>query len=407
VRILVAALLLVTVSCSNPSNETTIRQTTTLPPTITTTSPTTTTAATTTAATAASGTTSTTTTTTLPELRGLGYRVIAVDLSQPVLAFPAGDRLMVLERRGTVISLDPDNPEERTVFADLTDRVLASGIEQGLLGMAFYPGDSSRVFVYYVGRDGNSRLSEFRTENGLLAPGTERELLGFDQAIIRHYGGMVAFGPDGYLYVSLGEGGAAATHSQDPNTLLSSILRIDVDDEDAYAIPESNPFVAGGGAPEVWAFGLRNPWRFSIDPVEHLIYVADVGHERTEELNVVPLGAGGYNFGWWAMEGSACFRSGCDPEGLTFPVYEYPHTEGCSITGGFVYRGTEIPELVGEYFFSDWCSGFLRSYREGRVTDWTGEPIGQVNGFGIDRDGELYVLTWKGILARIIPLREG
>ena len=209
-------------------------------------------------------------------------------------------------------------------------------------------------------------------------PSSEIQLLTFDKPTTRHNGGMLQFGPDGYLWMSLGEGGAASVNSQDPNRLLSSILRLDVDSGEPYGIPEDNPFAGGGGAPEVWAKGLRNPWRFSIDG--DLIYIGDVGHEDFEEIDIVPLDGAPYNFGWLRMEGTSCFQRGCDAvaEGLTLPVVEYTHAEGCSVTGGFVYRGAAIPELDGHYFYGDWCGEWIRSFRYegGEVTG----PPDQIRG---------------------------
>jgi hypothetical protein len=234
-------------------------------------------------------------------------------------------------------------------------------------------------------------------------------MLTFDKPTIHHNGGMLVFGPDGYLWMSLGEGGKASVHSQDPFKLLSSILRLDVDGGVPYAIPPDNPFVTGGGAPEVWAKGLRNPWRFSID--ENLIYIADVGHSEYEEIDIVPLDGAPYNFGWLRMEGNHCFQRGCDPvaENLTLPVLEYTHAEGCSITGGFVYRGAAIPELRGHYFYSDWCGGWIRSFRfeGGQIVDHQTrfEDAGQVNSFGVDSEGELYLLTFEGQVLRVRPVR--
>jgi glucose/arabinose dehydrogenase len=184
-----------------------------------------------------------------------------------------------------------------------------------------------------------------------------------------------------------------------------------VDGGDPYGIPADNPFADGGGAPEVWAKGLRNPWRFAIDPVERLIYIGDVGHERWEEVDVASLDDGGLNFGWLRMEGSQCFQSGCDAiaEGLTLPVLEYSHDEGCSITGGFPYRGADIPELSGHYFYADWCGAWVRSFRYGAGTandqrEWfTG--VGQIDSFGMDGSGEIYLLTWEGAVFRIVAQR--
>jgi glucose/arabinose dehydrogenase len=209
--------------------------------------------------------------------------------------------------------------------------------------------------------------------------------------------------------MSLGEGGAASVNSQDPSRLLSAILRLDVDGGEPYAIPPDNPYQDGEGAPEVWAKGLRNPWRFTID--EDLLYIADVGHSDYEEIDVVPLSGAPYNFGWLRMEGTHCFQPGCDPaaENLTLPVLEYTHDEGCSITGGFVYRGEAIPELRGHYFYADWCGAWVRSFRyaEGEVLDHQlrFEDAGQINSFGVDSQGELYVLTYEGDVKKIVPLR--
>jgi glucose/arabinose dehydrogenase len=364
-------------------------------------------------------TTAASTTTVPPPLLGLGLEVVADDARQPVLLTAlAGDpRLLVVERAGTVRILDPAGGWREEPYLDIRDRVNPGGIEQGLLGLAFHPDfpRTGRVFAYYSFGAATTRLVEFAADAERADPGSETVLLSFDKPTERHNGGMLQFGPDGYLYLSLGEGGAASVHSQDPGTLLSSILRLDVDGADPYAVPPDNPFVAGGGAPEVWAYGLRNPWRFSIDPVERLVYVADVGHEDWEEVNVVSLDTGGgSNFGWLRMEGTHCFQRGCDPEaeGLTLPVVEYPHSEGCSVTGGFVYHGSAIPELAGHYLYSDWCGGWLRSFRyeDGRAVDerdWSEGlgRVGQVDGFGMDSEGELYLLTWDGVVGRLVPRR--
>lgn len=381
---------------------------------------------TTTTVTTATTVTTTTTTTTVPEtttttvalapLLGLAIEPVASGVSQPVLLLspPGSDRRFIVERVGRVLELADDGEVVEEAYLDLRDRVNSGGIEQGLLGMAFHPDFASngRLFAYYYHGESTTRLVEFAASASGASVETERVLLTFDQPTVRHNGGMLEFGPDGNLYLALGEGGAASIHSQNPETLLSSILRLDVDRGDPYAIPADNPFVDGGGAPEVWAFGLRNPWRFAIDPVTEFIYISDVGHERSEEINVVSLSEGGLNFGWLRMEGSSCFQRGCDPEteSLVLPVHEYSHEEGCSVTGGRVYRGDAIPELVGTYFYSDWCGGWLRSFRwDGQSaldhTEWlTG--IGQVNSFGVDSEGELYLLTWTGEVGRIVPVRE-
>ena len=235
-----------------------------------------------------------------------------------------------------------------------------------------------------------------------------------DATDIRHYGGNVLFGPDGYLWVSLGDGADSRDQGQDPNTMFATISRIDVDNGDPYAIPPDNPFVNGGGAGEVWAYGLRNPWRFSIDPVEEMVYIADVGHADQEEINVVPMSEGGHNFGWSDVEGTRCFHvQDCDLSNYTSPAITYTHAEGLSVTGGFVYRGDEIPELHGTYFYSDWVNQWIRSFKfvDGQVTeekDWTeelGGPFGQVNTYGLDGHGELYLLTHGGQVYKFSAVR--
>jgi glucose/arabinose dehydrogenase len=349
-------------------------------------------------------------------LQGLELRLVVDGLTQPVLLIsPSEDpRRFVAERTGVVWLLDDNGVQLEEPFLDLRDRVNSGGIEQGFLGMAFHPAfaDNGRFFAYYY-KQGveQTQLSEFAISADVDRgdPSSEVVLLTFDKPTTRHNGGMLQFGPDGFLWMSLGEGGAASVNSQDPTKLLSSILRLDVDSGDPYGIPADNPFVDGGGAPEVWAKGLRNPWRFSIDG--DLIYIGDVGHEDFEEIDIVPLDGAPYNFGWLRMEGSSCFQSGCDAvaEGLTLPVVEYTHAEGCSVTGGFVYRGAAIPELDGHYFYGDWCGEWIRSFRyeDGEVVDHQTrfEEAGQINSFGRDSEGELYVLTYEGAVKQIVPVR--
>jgi glucose/arabinose dehydrogenase len=390
-----------TVATSSPS----AIVTTTTSPATTTTAPTTTTT-----------TLPPTTTTTLAPLQGLELQLLVDGLTQPVLLVspPDDPRRFVAERTGVVWQLDEAGLPLEEPFLDLRDRVNSGGIEQGFLGMAFHPdfADNGRFFAYYY-KQGveQTQLSEFAISSDANRgdPSSEIPLLTLDKPTTRHNGGMLQFGPDGFLWMSLGEGGAASVNSQDPTRLLSSILRLDVDTGDPYGIPEDNPFASGGGAPEVWAKGLRNPWRFSIDG--NLIYIGDVGHEDFEEIDVVPLDGAPYNFGWLRMEGTSCFQRGCDAvaEGLTLPVLEYTHAEGCSVTGGFVYRGAAIPELDGHYFYGDWCGEWIRSFRyeDEEVTEQQTrfEEVGQINSFGMDSEGELYVLTYEGAVKKIVPVR--
>ena len=401
-------LLIALAACSSStvvtSTASTTVATTTAPATTTTAPPTTTT------------TLPPTTTTTLAPLQSLELQLVVDGLTQPVLLVspPDDPRRFVAERTGVVWLLDENGVQLEEPFLDLRDRVNSGGIEQGFLGMAFHPSfaDNGRFFGYYY-KQGveQTQLSEFAISDDADHgdPSSEIPLLAFDKPTTRHNGGMLQFGPDGFLWMSLGEGGAASVNSQDPTKLLSAILRLDVDTGDPYGIPADNPFVSGGGAPEVWAKGLRNPWRFSIDG--GLIYIGDVGHEDYEEIDIVPLDGAPYNFGWLRMEGTSCFQRGCDAvaEELTLPVVEYTHAEGCSVTGGFVYHGPAIPELDGHYFYGDWCGEWIRSfkYEAGEVVDHQTrfEEAGQINSFGLDSEGELYVLTYEGEVKKIVPVR--
>lgn len=394
---------------------TTSSSTTTLPPPTTPSSTTTTIAAPTTTT-----TTSTTTTVPLDPLQGLALEELATGLSRPtfVAAIPGSDRLVVLEAVGRVRVIDPQEGLLADPFLNIRNKVGSISIEQGLLGLAFHPDyeTNGRFFVYYTDRAGDSVLAEYPvTDNPLKADETaERVVTAIAQPDERHNAGMLQFGPDGYLYVSTGDGGAggASVHGQDPGTLLSAILRIDIETE-PYAIPPDNPFVQDeAGAPEVWAYGLRNPWRFAIDAESNTLYIGDVGQEAREEIDVVDLVPVGYNFGWPSVEGTRCFlERGCDPASYVLPVLEYSHDDGLSVTGGYVYRGSSIPELAGHYFYADWVREWIRSFRfqDGMILDekdWTSDlRPGQINSFGLDASGELLIATWAGTVHRIVPVR--
>lgn len=374
------------------------------------------------------------TTAELPPLQGLTLEVIDQDYNQPVaVRAPAGDdRLFVVQRVGVIRIIDANNQMLDPAFLPIDDRVSVEGIEQGLLGLAFHPdfADNGRFFVYYVNKQGQRQLSEFAVtpdDPNRADPNSEKVLFQLDQpensTDIRHYAGDLHFGPDGYLWASLGDGADARGQGQNPETMFASILRIDVDQGDPYGIPPDNPFVDGGGAPEVWAYGLRNPYRFWIDAVDGYIYIGDVGLETWEEINVVPIDeGGGYNFGWANMEGTRClFESDCDPANYTQAVLAYPNSiqnpksdqpSGCAVTGGVVYRGSAIPEINGHYFYSDWCNQLIRSFRlvDGQpteITDWTDDvgEVGQVNSFGIGGDGEMYLVTHEGDVAKFVASR--
>jgi glucose/arabinose dehydrogenase len=238
-------------------------------------------------------------------------------------------------------------------------------------------------------------------------------LLEIDQPYGNHNGGMIAFGPDGMLYIGMGDGGSANDphgHGQNPMTVLGAMLRIDVDGGSPFTVPPDNPYAGGtDGRAEIWAVGLRNPWRFSFDRRGDRLVIGDVGQGAWEEINIVGVAEAGLNYGWNLMEGRHCFRTDdCAQTGLTLPVVEYGHDHGCSIIGGYVYRGAALPALVGHYFYSDWCRGWLRSFRldaAGAVTEHTEWPVGDLGNvlsLGEDADGELYVASQNGSVYRVV-----
>jgi glucose/arabinose dehydrogenase len=276
-------------------------------------------------------------------------------------------RMFVVEQPGRIRIFDPSSLA-RGPFLDVTDRVNARGNEQGLLGLAFHPryAENGLFFVNYTDLAGHNVVARFRVSEdpNFADASTETLLLSIDDPYGNHNGGVVAFGPDGYLYAGMGDGGSANDplgSGQNANSLLGKVLRLDVDGGDPYEVPADNPFVQGGGSPEVWAYGLRNPWRMSFDMATGDLYVADVGQGSWEEVNFLPADtAGGANFGWNYREGAHEF-AGNPPPGaqLIDPVAEYSHNEGgCSITGGYVYRGA-MPEWNGIYFYADYCTGKL------------------------------------------------
>ncbi|HEX5630790.1 MAG TPA: PQQ-dependent sugar dehydrogenase [Acidimicrobiia bacterium] len=354
-------------------------------------------------------------------LQGLDLEPLATGIPFPVFAtaLPGDDRIFVLERQGRVRLIDGAQGLLGTPYLNLVDRVGSGGIENGLLGMAFHPefADNGRFYVYYTTATLNSRLSEFRADDfddDTADASTERILLEVPQRGIRHRAGMLQFGPEGYLYVALGDGGMADRSAQELDVYQGKILRIDVDGGTPYAIPPDNPHAAGGGLGEIWAHGLRNPWRFHIDAAEGLIYIGDVGQSVWEEINVQPLTAAGLDYGWPDFEGEDCYKpvADCDLTGWVAPTLAYTHEEGCSVTGGYVYRGADLPELVGHYFYADWCNGWVRSFRYegGEVTDeqdWSTDldGAGQVASFGLDGDGELLVVDSNGSVFRVVPVR--
>jgi len=352
----------------------------------------------------------------------LELQPVASGLSSPLyLTAPAGDpRLFIVEQAGRIRIVESGQLLAQA-FLDIRDRV-ASGGEEGLLGLAFHPNYAGNGYFYVDYTHLNNARDTLYTliERYSVSPAPDsadsashKLILRIVQPYTNHNGGLVMFGPDGMLYIGMGDGGSGGdpeNRAQNPDSLLGKLLRIDVDHGDPYAIPASNPFAAGGGAPEIWALGLRNPWRYAFDRTAGLLYIADVGQNLWEEVSVAPAGQGGLNYGWRIMEGLHCFNAtSCSSTGLVQPVVEYGHANGCSITGGFVYRGTRAPSLVGQYFYSDYCSGWMRSfaYANGAVTGQTtwslNVSLGNVLSFGEDSAGELYVLSGGGSVYRIAP----
>ena len=343
--------------------------------------------------------------------------VITDQLAQPVFATaaPGDDRIFVVERQGRIRVVDPQTRiVGGTPFLDVSSKTLADkGIELGLLGLAFHPGyeENGRFFVYYTDTNHDTAVAEYaRLDADRADPASERIFVRVEREGLRHNAGMLQFGPDGNLWIAIGDGGLFEVYGQDPTQFLGTILRLDVDGEEPYAIPPDNPFVDGGGAPEVWAYGLRNPWRFDIDSEAGLIYIGDVGQADAEEIDAVPLTPSGWNFGWPIMEGPNCWLEvDCDTAGLTLPITSYSHAEGCSVTGGVVYRGAAIPGLVGHYLYADWCLGWIRSLRYDGSTvhdmaDWSSSigEVGMITSFGTDADGEVLIVTQEGMLGRIV-----
>ena len=337
------------------------------------------------------------------------------NLTQPAAG---DDRLFVTEQSGRVLAFANDEAaREAQVFLDIQDRVSDRGSEEGLLGLAFDPAyhENGYFYVYYsASGPRRSVVSRFHAnaERQQADPASELVIMEIDQPFSNHNGGQLAFGLDGFLYVGLGDGGSGGDpmrHGRNKGTLLGSILRIDVSratSEAPYATPPDNPFIDDAGARgEIWAYGLRNPWRFSFDRETGRLWAGDVGQNSVEEVDVVEKGG---DYGWNRLEGSQCFSAAdCDPTGTVLPVWEYPTRGNCSVIGGYVYRGGGIPSLTGAYVFADFCSGRIWALRyDGQeVTEHlllADTPL-QIVSFGQDRDGGLYVLSQNSGIYRLIP----
>jgi glucose/arabinose dehydrogenase len=344
-----------------------------------------------------------------PEAVSLDVELVADGFNQPLFVTHAGDgsdRIFVVERGGSIRLLSGE------LLLDITGRVTSSGTEQGLLGLAFHPSfaDNRWLYVNYTDLNGDTVVSRFEmTGEGIIDPGSEHIILTQEQPAGNHNGGMIDFGPDGYLYIGLGDGGGSYDTfetAQDLQSLLGKLLRIDVNAEDEpYAVPSDNPFVTNDDArPEIWAYGLRNPWRFAFDTETGDLHIADVGQNMFEWVHFQPAGsAGGENYGWPIFEGDYCLiEERCDEPGFVEPVAVYAHADGlgCAIIGGYVYRGDEFPNLWGAYLYSDLCSGNIWTLARDADGEWQSTLMPQIGGrissFGKDESGNIYIIDLAG-----------
>ncbi len=341
---------------------------------------------------------------------------------------PDGESALVAEQVGRVYRAYVDGRSEPELVFSVAERVSRTSNEEGLLSLALDPHfeENGRVWMYYSVQQGirRTRLSWFTVDEYLRDWSAEHEVYEILQPFKNHNGGEIVFDNDGLLYLGLGDGGSAADpqrNGQDLTNVLGTIVRFDVsqsDDDNPYAIPDTNPYLDDDGVPdEIWAYGLRNPWRMSFDPEGESIWIGDVGQSYREEINVVDVRTGaGSNFGWNRMEGTACFepRSDCDRSGIVMPVDEFPPRSGhCSVVGGYVYRGDAIPELRGIYLYSDHCKGELRLFDPSGESS-LGIAVGDISAtadgydspaiasFGVDGDGEIYVLRFGGPILKLV-----
>lgn len=346
--------------------------------------------------------------TTFPNPDAYTWETVVSGLERPVDIQHAGDeRLFIIEKAGRIRILQ-DVELVDFPFLDISDRIGSQGNEQGLLGLAFHPryAENGLFFVNYTDKGGDTVIARYQVtaDPNSADPNSEVVLLRAKQPFSNHNGGALAFGPDGYLYAGLGDGGLAGDpfgNAQKLDTFLGKILRLDVDSAEPYAIPPDNPFGS-----EIWAYGLRNPWRISFDPATGDLYIGDVGQNQWEEIDFIAAGTpGGMNFGWKYFEGTHAFDGTSPQEAeLTPPVAEYDHSQGCSVTGGYVYRGT-MPEWAGIYFYGDYCTetvwGLIRS-DEGWQTQILFGAGGNITSFGQDETGEVYIATDGGQILRLV-----
>lgn len=354
--------------------------------------------------------------TAFPDTQAFAWELVLNGLERPIAIAEPGDgsgRLFIAEQAG-VIRIYQGGALLPEPFLDIRLRVGSRGNEQGLLGLAFHPAyaQNGQFYVNYTDLNGDSVIARFSVSGNdanRADAGTELQLMNISQPYQNHNGGSVVFGPDGYLYLGLGDGGSGGDpqgNAQSLNTLLGKILRIDVDSGNLYAIPPENN-IADGGAAEIWAYGLRNPWRFSFDRLTGDVYIADVGQNAWEEVNFLPAGSpAGANFGWVIREGTHPYE-GTAPVGMELidPVAEYDHGQGCSVTGGFVYRGGALPAWQGVYLYGDYCTGLIWGLARTPDGAWLNRVLFEtglnISSFGEDAAGELYLADLNGGVYRL------
>jgi len=345
----------------------------------------------------------------------IGLTSFATGFANPIeIAHPNNDsRLFIVEQGGKIKIVNPDGTTNPTPFLTLTTSTISTGGERGLLGLAFHPNYASNGYFYvnYTNTTGNTVIARYSASSdpNVADAASSSILLTINQPFANHNGGCIKFGPDGYLYIAMGDGGSAGDpgkRAQNPNELLGKMLRIDVDASSPYGIPPTNPYAGSLSVKnEIWAMGLRNPWKFSFDTVSNNLWIADVGQNQNEEINKVSSTAADVNYGWNCYEGNSVYSS-CStlPITYTFPVAQYAHSLGCSITGGYVYNGSMYPNFEGNYFFADYCSSKIGILNSSGSIAWSTAYTGsRFTSFGEDKNGELYIAaSGNGTIYKII-----